>query len=43
MEEIKKNEELKQILESIQKAPEIYNSINHEEKLKLINQVEKKM
>ena len=42
MEEIKKNEELKQILEGIQKALELYNSMNHEEKLKIVNQAEQK-
>ncbi len=42
MEEIKRNEELKQILEGLQKALELYNGINPEEKLELVKQVEKK-
>lgn len=42
MEEIKKNENLKQILEGLQKALELYNGINPEEKLKLVKQAEKK-
>lgn len=42
MEEIKKNGELKQMFEYIQKALELYNNLQHEEKFKLVSQAEQK-
>lgn len=43
MEKIKElNEELKSILESLQKAVELYNSLSSKEKLQLVSEVEKK-